>query len=653
MNQIIPGNYFLTKSMEWATENFPPINGLKLGDYWHLKKFLVYYNYLFSNKNDLETIEIFEEIKENFSNFISQLDNNEKKKAESYFFYRDIRNIDSIITWNEFYDVNKQPNTKKELYSYKNKARKIYWMYLMGIGGQSKEKKLILHEWIPSGVKYHEIKEKLINECNLSPSKATGILNDVPGSLRNIRQICFYYGIFYRRDNKKIEEYSLTTVGQMLVEASLSEIAIVMEHQKLRMISQPPNAKINNVKNVKNYEKFFIELNPYLKILNAFKEHKSISFDYYQYVIARNVPVNSSINKMKKYVKKFSREADNKSEDFRKEMKKYIHGLSLMTNVSINYNYKKGWEANEHIKDYYQYIKFYKRIKKKMFQKEIKKYKSILLNNYKFGKNVENYHQLKSWYIYISKFDKSLLYTLLIYNWSGKTKEFSNIIKHLNLDINFIKESVKQKEKKEKELEAEKESGKQKNNYLSGLSIYKAYSKKFIELIEEEQEQEFIKFNIQSVNSLIEISNKKFNNLESKKRKHINIIKSFYIKKNVNKCDSCGEETFITKNNIPYLEYHHLVPLSQEGTDHILNIFGICPMCHRKFHFCEDASRKKLYKSLNQNDTLAKMDKDKFSVFNRYNYLYKNNKINLLGLEFLVDEGVFSNEDLEEIIKNK
>ena len=272
-----------------------------------------------------------------------------------------------------------------------------------------------------------------------------------------------------------------------------------------------------------------------------------------------------------------------------------------------------------------------------MFQKEIKKYKSILLNNYKFGKNVENYHQLKSWYIYISKFDKSLLYTLLIYNWSGKTKEFSNIIKHLNLDINFIKESVKQKEKKEKELEAEKESGKQKNNYLSGLSIYKAYSKKFIELIEEEQEQEFIKFN----------------NLESKKRKHINIIKSFYIKKNVNKCDSCGEETFITKNNIPYLEYHHLVPLSQEGTDHILNIFGICPMCHRKFHFCEDASRKKLYKSLNQNDTLAKMDKDKFSVFNRYNYLYKNNKINLLGLEFLVDEGVFSNEDLEEIIKNK
>ena len=76
-------------------------------------------------------------------------------------------------------------------------------------------------------------------------------------------------------------------------------------------------------------------------------------------------------------------------------------------------------------------------------------------------------------------------------------------------------------------------------------------------------------------------------------------------------------------------------------------------MCHRKFHFCEDVSRKKLYKGLNQNDTLAKMDKDKFSVFNRYNYLYKNGQINLLGLEFLVDEGVFSNEDLEEIVKNK
>lgn len=635
MYQIIPGNYFLTKSMDWATKRFPPIKNLEIGDYWYLKKFLVYYNYLFSNNNNLETIEIFEEISENFSNFISQLDNNEKKIAENYFFYRDIRNIDNIISWKEFYDVNKQPNEKKELYSYKNKARKIYWMYLMGIGGQSGEKKRILHEWIPSGVKYHEIGDKLINECKLPPSKVSGILNDVSAPLRNVRQICFYYGILYRRDNNKIEEYSLTTVGQMLVEASLSEIAIVMEHQKLRMISQPPNAKIDNVTNIKNYKNFFIELNPYLKILKTFKENETITFDRYQYVIARNVPTNSNTNEMKQFVEQFSRKADKKPEDFRKEMKKYIHGLSLITNVSINYN-NKGWKANEHIKEYYQYVKFYKKIKKKMLQKEIKKYKSILLKNYKIGKNVENYRQLKSWYIYISKFDKSLLYTLLIYNWSGKTKEFSKIIKYLNLDINFIRESVEQK-----------------NNGSFGLSIYKAYSKKFIELVDEEQEYDFVRFNIQSVDTLIETSNKKFNILESKKRKHINIIKSFYIQENVDKCDACGKETFITKNNIPYLEYHHLVPLSQEGTDHILNIFGICPMCHRKFHFCEDASRKDLYKGLNQNDTLVKIDKNKFSLFNRYNYLYKNGQINLLGLEFLVDEGVFSNEDLEEIVKNK
>lgn len=635
MNRVIPGNYFLTKSMEWATKEFKPLPGLELGDYWYLKKFLVYYNYLFSNRNSLETIEVFNEIKQNFEKFIDGLDDNQKTDAENYFFYRDIRDINNIISWNEFYDASKQPNEKKALYAYKDKARKIYWMYLMGIGGQSGTKKLILHEWIPSGIKYHELEEKIINEHKGSNDTISQILNDVAATLRNVRQIFFYYGILYRRANNNIEEYSLTTVGQILVEASLNEITIVMEHQKLRMISQPPNAKIAGVKNIKDYKYFFVELNPYLKVLKGLTINKPMSLKQYQYVISRNVPMDSDISSMEQYVTSFNRKADNKKEDFIKEMKKYIHGLSLIKNISINYD-KKGWHSNKYLKDYYKYIKFYKNIKKKLFSKEISRYKKILVQNYITGKNTENYNQLKSWYIYISHFDKSLLYTLLIYNWDDNSKQFSNIIKYLNLDINFIKESTKLK-----------------NNNSSGLLIYKTYNKKFVELIDEDESNDFTKFNIQSIDSLIRISNLKFDPLESKKRKQINIIKSFYIKEKVSKCDCCGEETFITKGNIPYLEYHHLVPLSQEGTDHILNIFGICPMCHRKFHFCEDLSRKELYKGLNQNDTLVKIDKDKFSIFNRYNYLYQNGQINLLGLEFLVDEGVFSNNELEEIIQNK
>jgi hypothetical protein len=636
MKRVIPGNYFLTKSMEWATKSFKPLPDLELGDYWYLKKFLVYYNYLFSNRNSLETIEVFEEIKQNFSKFIDGLDNNQKKDAESYFFYRDIRDISNIISWNEFYDASKQPNEKKALYAYKNKARKIYWMYLMGNGGQSGIKKLILHEWIPSGVKYHELEEKIINENIKTNDTIPQILNDVAATLRNIRQICFYYGILYRRDNNNVEEYSLTTVGQMLVESSLNEITIVMEHQKLRMISQPPNAKITGVKDIKDYKYFFVELNPYFKILNSLIINKPMSFKQYQYVVSRNVPVDSDISLMEQHVKKFNRKADNATEDFTKEIKKYIHGTSLIKNVLISHD-KKGWHSNIYIEDYYKYIKFYKNVKKKIFSKEISRYKKLLVNNYITGKNTEDYNQLKNWYIYISHFDKSLLYTLLIYNWDNNSKQFSNIIKYLNLDIKFIKESTKLK----------------KNN-SSGLLIYKAYNKKFVELIDEStKSNDSTKFNIQSIDSLIRISNLKFDPLESKKRKQINIIKSFYIKEKVRKCDCCGEETFITKGNIPYLEYHHLVPLSQEGTDHILNIFGICPMCHRKFHFCEDLSRKELYKGLNQNDTLVKINKDKFSIFNRYNYLYQNGQINLLGLEFLVDEGVFSNKDLEEIIQNK
>ena len=51
-------------------------------------------------------------------------------------------------------------------------------------------------------------------------------------------------------------------------------------------------------------------------------------------------------------------------------------------------------------------------------------------------------------------------------------------------------------------------------------------------------------------------------------------------------CEKCGEDApFIRRaDNSPYLEVHHLLPLSQGGRDTVENAVALCPNCHRKEH---------------------------------------------------------------------
>lgn len=52
-------------------------------------------------------------------------------------------------------------------------------------------------------------------------------------------------------------------------------------------------------------------------------------------------------------------------------------------------------------------------------------------------------------------------------------------------------------------------------------------------------------------------------------------------------CEACHQPApFIKKSNgQPYLEVHHIKPLSQGGEDSLDNVQAICPNCHRKMHF--------------------------------------------------------------------
>ncbi|AUC23256.1 hypothetical protein BTO15_14650 [Polaribacter sejongensis] len=59
------------------------------------------------------------------------------------------------------------------------------------------------------------------------------------------------------------------------------------------------------------------------------------------------------------------------------------------------------------------------------------------------------------------------------------------------------------------------------------------------------------------------------------------------LKRAKGKCEKCNKDApFIRdKNNSPYLEVHHKIPLSEKGEDTLKNVAALCPNCHRHAHY--------------------------------------------------------------------
>lgn len=78
-------------------------------------------------------------------------------------------------------------------------------------------------------------------------------------------------------------------------------------------------------------------------------------------------------------------------------------------------------------------------------------------------------------------------------------------------------------------------------------------------------------------------------------------IKAWVLNNSRGKCECCGEPApFQTVDGYPYLEVHHLRTLASGGSDTISNALAICPNCHRRLHYGEDAGelRRQLLQSL-------------------------------------------------------
>ena len=51
-------------------------------------------------------------------------------------------------------------------------------------------------------------------------------------------------------------------------------------------------------------------------------------------------------------------------------------------------------------------------------------------------------------------------------------------------------------------------------------------------------------------------------------------------------CGKCNSPAPFRKlsNNEPFLEVHHMIPLSKKGIDELENTVALCPNCHREIH---------------------------------------------------------------------
>lgn len=57
-------------------------------------------------------------------------------------------------------------------------------------------------------------------------------------------------------------------------------------------------------------------------------------------------------------------------------------------------------------------------------------------------------------------------------------------------------------------------------------------------------------------------------------------------------CDICGMAgPFLCADGRPFLEVHHVVPLSEGGSDTLKNVAAVCPNCHRACHYSSDKAR--------------------------------------------------------------
>lgn len=72
-------------------------------------------------------------------------------------------------------------------------------------------------------------------------------------------------------------------------------------------------------------------------------------------------------------------------------------------------------------------------------------------------------------------------------------------------------------------------------------------------------------------------------------------VKAWVLQAANGNCEGCGTRApFKGTDGLPYLEVHHVMPLSSHGSDKTTNAVALCPNCHRRCHYSADRDEFKL-----------------------------------------------------------
>lgn len=730
---LLPGNYALTKSMELTRIN-------NSGTLWYTKKFLTLYYYIFLS-NEIMTHNYIDKVIEEFDRYIDGLDDSIKPAATAYFYPEhpainfkspEFNSFASFASHNEF-------ATQAKRIRYYKKAKKYYFALLMGSGGQSGIKKKlkesvqrtgfifseenIISTIISSAIqvcveeanRFNNIRdnsiqyilssqaiaeiirasytqtltitdvEKIVQKLPKNNPNYNTIANDMIAFIRNERQLLYYYGYFHSKSSgaHDFEFSSLTPIGELALKANAKEFLAIWEHQKVKMISQPPIVKINLLRKNEQGNLFAISYSPYTDIISHLKRRATLSPDEYKYLVSRKKHIFSDfdwgssendlclhIQEVKAIIRSFGRNCDITNYDSQKELKKYLlgirsdlpvdNGTNIINACKLNRN-SKVEVTNTHMIDVLYSIY------SKLDQYKLLRYENIFAESETdlrrryiaacSGERLGIDPKVKiHWDLYNIHADKFIIMGTMLAIVASQlninsiedltTNRLSELIDAFNNNFNGLLRSI-----------GINTNAKVKKELLKAINAlknadYRAYMPKN----NDDNEQVIARYREIDTEDLfakiVDISSSAVVTAESERKRNVNLVsmlKSYYIKRfsydNQLICECCGQETFITEAGEPYVEFHHVIPFNiAYGPDHYLNLYALCPNCHRKIHFMHLNSKADQYHCLDENNYLQ------LGLRERLTQLKAESLLRSYHLEYLLADHAITEVDYNAII---
>lgn len=625
LNKLSSENTWITKSMEFNKTK-------TCGTLWYLKKYIVLYYYIFQTNKLLEQ-DNFKEINNIFISYIESIP----------FEYRDIDIKNFFLIENNGWLKQNKKSLKFFINDTIDKnhiilAKKLYFCYLMDLGGQNEINSSIKNLLFEDTSTFEDV----FNHANLFKESPLKILNDFVSSLRNERQLFFFYGFFHGNASNNFNEFhKLTQIGKAVMGANFLELIIIWEHQKLKIVFPFPENNISSNEN--NYC-----AHPYFTYLSFLKKYKQINLNIFTYFISKlsdNYDINS-LNYDEDFLQILKKEIDETAskslkDDTRKELKKFNLGI---TNYTKDYNYNPFSFLKNDLNNTKEDIDYIKLSKIHRYYKEICEYLNDAYkqeySNFKNSKELDDKNYL--WSNFKINFDLVIIFNLILLaislkqefliktideeNLRNELNSFKFLLKNiLNIDIEYFIDRFKENKFKQK---------------TKNIIIFSKLED-FFENVPFNRDDSFdslktlLNFSDDSIN-LNSITQKRNISLKTKIRNYCNIHE-------ISNCECCKKNFFLKEDNSYYFELHHLIPFAKHnGPDHILNFFIICPECHRKFHYQRKKQRIELYKPLIKNSIFNQIFKNSDYIINRLEYFYEKNILEPIHLDFLFKEKIIT-----------